>query len=82
MKTSSNEWGNILNARTDHNFFSRECASVRERELSIQGNMIEDNDKSENASYFHNICDVIIIIRWQLHMQQDCGTLRLRARFK
>ena len=44
--------------------------------------MIEDKVKSENASYFRNICVVIIIIRWQLHMQQDCGTLRLRARFK
>ena len=66
----------------DHNFSSRECASVRERELSIQGNIIEDNDKSENAIYFRNICVVIIIIRWQLYMQQDCGTLRLRARFK
>ena len=66
----------------DHNFSSRECASVRERELSIQGIMIEDSDKSENAIYFHKISIVIIIIRWQLLMQQDCGTLRLRARFK
>ena len=66
----------------DHSFFSRECASVRERELSIQGIMIEDSDKSENAIYFHKISIVIIIIRWQLLMQQDCGTLRLRARFK
>ena len=66
----------------DHNFSSRECASVRERELPIQGYMIEDNDKSANAIYFHNIFVVIIIIRWQLLMQQDCGTLRLGARFK